>query len=101
MKPFCLWRSRTGALVYWKAKWGIDVYLVYDSPRIWGECKSRRFKIVCSFEKNKYTEIIKYTFLENYYYRKSKPKPKIMFAYYKNYNWKDVMKDYTYLQKFK
>lgn len=97
MLPFCLWRTSYGALAYWKAKWGINARLIYDSPRLQGECKSRRFKIVCSFEKNKY----KYTFLENYYYRKSKPKPRIMFVYYQNHNGKIIMKDYTFLQKFK
>lgn len=95
MKPFCLWRTRTGAFVYWKAKWGIDVYLVYDSPRIWRECKSRRFKVIFSYQVNNCI------ILENYYYRKSKPKPKIMFAYYQKYNGKNIMKDYTLLQKFK
>ena len=95
MKPFCLWRTRTGALVYWKAKWGIDICLIYDSPRSWWECKSRRFKVIFSYQVNNCI------ILDNYYYRKSKPKAKIMFAYYQNHNGKIVMKDYTFLQKFK
>nr|DAR72255.1 MAG TPA: hypothetical protein [Caudoviricetes sp.] len=39
--------------------------------------------------------------MENYYYRKSKPKTKIMFVYYQNHNGKIIMKDYIFLQKFK
>ena len=95
MIPFCLWRTRTGALAYWKAKWWINARLIYDSPRLQGECRSRRFKVIFSYQVNNCI------ILENYYYRKSKPKPKIMFAYYQNHNGKIIKKDYTCLQKFK